>query len=63
MLKPKNSLKSKPSLESLLAEGILQKGKQVIEKLKAKEKQLAEFANAAEFEGRHRKSNRTSNAG
>ena len=41
VLKPKNLLKSKPSLESM----------------------LTEFANAAEFEGRNRKSKQSDNAG
>ena len=42
--------KTKPSLESLLASSQVVTGKQVIEKEKAKAKQLEEFARAMEFE-------------
>jgi len=42
--------KIKPSLESLLASSQVLTGKQVIEKEKAKAKQLEEFARAMEFE-------------
>ena len=45
--------KTKPSLESLLASSQVVTGKQVIEKAKAKAKQLEEFAQAAEFESRN----------
>ena len=48
--------KPKPSLESLLADKQLVTGKQVIENLKQKEAQMAEFALAAEFEQRNQKS-------
>ena len=47
--------KTKPSLESLLADSQVVTGKQVIEKQKAKAKQLEEFAQAAEFELRNNK--------
>ena len=45
--------KIKPSLESLLADSQVVRGKQVIEKQKAKAKQLEEFARAMEFEERN----------
>ena len=45
--------KIKPSLESLLADSQVVTGKQVIEKQKAKAKQLEEFAQAGEFEQRN----------
>ena len=45
--------KTKPSLESLLASSQVVTGKQVIEKERAKAKQLEEFAQAAEFEQRN----------
>ena len=47
--------KTKPSLESLLADSQVVTGKQVIEKQKAKAKQLEEFAQAVEFEERHQR--------
>ena len=45
--------KPKPSLDSLLASSQVVTGKQVIEKQKAKAKQLEEFARAMEFEERN----------
>jgi hypothetical protein len=42
--------KTKPTLDSLLASSQVLTGKQVIEKEKAKAKQLEEFARAMEFE-------------
>ena len=47
--------KSKPSLESLLAEKKVFTGKEVIQKQKAKEEQLVEFAKAVEFESRNKR--------
>ena len=47
--------KSKPTLESLLASSQVLTGKQVIEGQKAKAKQLEEFAQAVEFEERHKR--------
>ena len=47
--------KPKPSLESLLADKKVLTGKEVIQKQKAKEVQLAEFARAVEFESRNKK--------
>jgi len=47
--------KPKPTLESLLAENKVLTGKDVIQKQKAKEEQLAEFAKAVEFESRNRR--------
>lgn len=47
--------KSKPSLESLLAENKVFTGKEVIQRQKAKEEQLAEFAKAVEFESRNKR--------
>ncbi len=47
--------KPKPTLESLLAENKVLTGKEVIQRQKAKEEQLAEFAKAVEFESRNRK--------
>ena len=45
----------KSSLESLLADKKVFTGKEVIQKQKAKEEQLAEFAKAAEFESRNKR--------
>jgi hypothetical protein len=45
--------KTKPSLESLLASSQVVTGKQVIEKERAKAKQLEEFAQAMDFEERN----------
>jgi hypothetical protein len=50
-----SSKKTKPTLDSLLASSKLLTGKQIIERQKAKTKQLEEFAQAAEFEQRHKK--------
>ena len=50
----KESLK-KPSLESLLADKKVITGKEVIQRQKAKEEQLAEFAKAVEFESRNKR--------
>lgn len=47
--------KVKPTLESLLAEGQLISGRNVIEQNKLKEKELELFQQALEFEERHRK--------
>jgi len=47
--------KTKPSLESLLASSQVVTGKQVIEKEKAKTRQLEEFAQAMEFEQRNQR--------
>jgi hypothetical protein len=47
--------KTKPSLESLLAENKVFTGKEVIQRQKAKEEQMAEFEKAAEFEARNRR--------
>ena len=47
--------KTKPSLESLLAESKVFTGKEVIQRQKAKEEQLAEFAKAVEFESRNKR--------
>lgn len=51
--------KTKPSLESLLADSQVQKGVQLIATQKAKGKQLKEFAKAAEFKLRHKKSRKS----
>jgi hypothetical protein len=53
MKNPRN--KPKPSLESLLAENKVFTGKEVVQRQKAKEEQLAEFAKAAEFESRNKR--------
>lgn len=50
--------KTKPTLESLLAEGQILSGKDVIEQNKLKEKELQLFQEALEFEERNRKSKR-----
>ena len=47
--------KPKPTLESLLAENKVLTGKEVIQRQKVKEEQLAEFAKAVEFESRHKR--------
>jgi hypothetical protein len=47
--------KPKPTLESLLAENKVLTGKEVIQRQKAKEEQLAEFAKAVEFESRNKR--------
>jgi hypothetical protein len=48
--------KVKPSLESLMAESKILTGKEIIQRQRAKEEQLAEFAKAAEFESRNKRS-------
>lgn len=48
------SKKPKLSLESLLAENKVFAGKEVIQRERAKEEQLAEFAKAVEFEARNK---------
>ena len=47
--------KSKPTLESLLTDKKVFTGKEVIQKQKAKEEQLDEFAKAVEFESRNKR--------
>lgn len=49
------SKKPKSSLESLLAENKILTGKEVIQRQKAKEEQLVEFANSVEFESRNKR--------
>ena len=46
---------SKPTLESLLRDSQVITGKDVIQKQKTKEEQLAEFAKAVEFEYRNKR--------
>lgn len=48
--------KSKPTLESLLRESQVITGKDLIKREEDKEKELALFQEALEFEQRHRKS-------
>jgi len=51
-----NSIKkSKPTLETLLKESKVITGKDLIKRKEDKDKQLALFQEAQEFEGRHRK--------
>ena len=50
--------KTKPTLESLLLEGQIVSGKDVIEQNKLKEKELELFQEALKFEERNRKSKR-----
>jgi len=47
--------KPKPSLESLLAESKVFTGREVIQRQKAKDEQLAEFTKAVEFEARNKR--------
>jgi hypothetical protein len=47
--------KPKPTLESLLADYKVLTGKEVIQRQKAKEEQLAEFAKAVEFESMNKR--------
>ena len=47
--------KPKPTLESLLAENKVLTGKEVIQRQKAKEIRLVEFAAAVEFESRNKR--------
>lgn len=47
--------KAKPTLESLLSEGQVLSGRDVIEQKKLKEQELQLFQEALEFEERHRK--------
>lgn len=49
------SKKPKPTLESLLTESQVITGKDLIKRKEAKEKELALFKEALEFEERHRK--------
>lgn len=51
--------KTKPTLESLLLEGQIVSGKDVIEQNKLKERELELFQEALEFEERNRKSKRS----
>lgn len=50
--------KAKPTLETLLLEGQVLSGRDVIEKNKLKEKELRLFQEALEFEERNRQSKR-----
>ena len=50
--------KAKPTLETLILEGQIVSGRDVIEKNKLKEKELKLFQEALEFEERNRKSKR-----
>jgi len=51
--------KTKPTLESLLLEGQIVSGKDVIEQNKLKEREFELFQEALEFEERNRKSKRS----
>lgn len=51
--------KTKPTLESLLFEGQIVSGKDVIEQIRLKDKELKLFQEALEFEERNRKSRRS----
>ena len=51
--------KTKPTLKSLVLEGKIVSGKDVIEKIRLKDKELKLFQEALEFEERNRKSRRS----
>jgi hypothetical protein len=53
--------KPKPTLESLLKESQVITGKDLIKQQEDKEKELAIFQQALEFEARHRKPKETNN--
>jgi len=55
-LKPQSANKPKPSLESLLKENQVITGKDLIKQKENKEKELALFQEALEFEKRNRRS-------